>query len=107
MRHGMLNVLPTFSCTKPRCPSLWIYESISKSMLRATEFAHLLMRQSIKPGDWVVDATVGNGHDTLLLAKLVGPTGRVIGFDVQEAALAAATARVDGMAAGYTYSRRT
>ena len=66
-------------------------------MLRATEIAHLLMRQSVKPGDWVVDATVGNGHDTLLLAKLVGPTGRVIGFDVQEAALAAATERVDGM----------
>jgi predicted methyltransferase len=66
-------------------------------MLRTTEFAHLLMRQSVKPGDWVVDATVGNGHDTLLLAKLVGPTGRVIGFDVQEASLAAATERVDGM----------
>lgn len=66
-------------------------------MLRATELAHLLMRQSLKPGDWVVDATVGNGHDTLLLAELVGSSGRVIGFDVQEAALAAATERVDGL----------
>ncbi len=66
-------------------------------MLRATEFAHLLMRQSVKPGDWVVDATVGNGHDTLLLAELVGPTGRVFGFDVQEVALTAAVARLDGL----------
>lgn len=66
-------------------------------MLRATEIAHLLMRQSVNPGDWVVDATVGNGHDTLLLAKRVGPTGRVIGFDVQETALAAAAERIDGM----------
>jgi ubiquinone/menaquinone biosynthesis C-methylase UbiE len=66
-------------------------------MLRATELAHLLMRQSLKPGDWVVDATVGNGHDTLLLAELVGSSGCVIGFDVQEVALAAATERVDGL----------
>lgn len=66
-------------------------------MLRATELAHLLMRQSLKPGDWVVDATVGNGRDTLLLAELVGSSGCVIGFDVQEVALAAATERVDGL----------
>ncbi len=58
-------------------------------MMRATEFAHLLMRQSVKPGDRVVDATVGNGNDTLLLAELVGPSGRVFGFDIQEAALSA------------------
>ena len=56
--------------------------------MRATDLAHLLMRQAVKPGDFAVDATVGNGHDTLLLAELVGPSGRVFGFDVQEAALA-------------------
>jgi SAM-dependent methyltransferase len=66
-------------------------------MLRATEMAHLLLRQSLKPGDWVVDATVGNGHDTLWLAQIVGPTGRVFGFDVQAAALAAAAQRVHGL----------
>ena len=63
-------------------------------MLRATELAHLLMLQSVEPGDRVVDATVGNGHDTLFLAELVGPRGRVFGFDVQEAALAATAERV-------------
>jgi SAM-dependent methyltransferase len=66
-------------------------------MMRATELAHLLMRQSLEPGDCVVDATVGNGHDTLLLAELVGKSGRVIGFDVQDAALAAAKERLDGL----------
>lgn len=64
-------------------------------MMRATEVAHLLVRQSVRAGDWVVDATVGNGHDTALLAELVGPTGRVIGFDIQEAAMAATAERVD------------
>jgi predicted methyltransferase len=65
-------------------------------MLRATDLAHLLLRQVIKPGDWAVDATVGNGHDTLWLAQQVGASGRVFGFDVQAAALAEAAKRVDG-----------
>lgn len=56
-------------------------------MIRATEIAHFVMRQSVRPGDMVVDATVGNGHDTLFLAECVGPLGRVFGFDVQETAL--------------------
>ena len=31
----------------------------------------------IQPGDAVVDATMGNGHDTLYLAQKVGESGRV------------------------------
>jgi hypothetical protein len=38
-------------------------------------------------GSLAVDATVGNGYDTLFLAHAVGPSGRVIGFDVQKTAL--------------------
>ena len=41
------------------------------------------LRQVVQPGDTVIDATLGNGHDTCMLAELVGETGRVIGFDVQ------------------------
>ena len=66
-------------------------------MIRATELAQLVLRQTIKPGDWAVDATVGNGHDTLFLAQRVGPPGRVFGFDVQAAALASAAERVLGL----------
>ena len=65
-------------------------------MQRATELAHYLIRPSIKPGDWTVDATAGNGHDTLFLAQCVGPSGRVFGFDIQETALAATTEHVRG-----------
>ncbi|MBR4080649.1 MAG: class I SAM-dependent methyltransferase [Clostridia bacterium] len=46
------------------------------------------LRQVIQPGDTVVDATMGNGHDTAMLAELVGAQGRVIAFDVQEDAVA-------------------
>ena len=55
--------------------------------MRATEFAHFLLRQKLKSGDFVIDATVGNGHDSLLLAERVGIEGRVLGFDIQKAAL--------------------
>jgi SAM-dependent methyltransferase len=54
----------------------------------AVPLAHFFLRERLKPGDCVVDATCGNGQDTLLLAGLVGSSGRVWAFDVQEAALA-------------------
>lgn len=45
-------------------------------------------------GDHAVDATAGNGHDTLFLARTVGPAGRVTAFDIQPAALAATRQRL-------------
>ncbi|MBK1780758.1 methyltransferase domain-containing protein [Advenella sp. WQ 585] len=50
-------------------------------------FAHQLLRQAVQPGDVAVDATMGNGHDTLVLAQCVGENGKVYAFDVQEQAL--------------------
>jgi len=49
---------------------------------------HLLVRQFVRCGDQVVDATCGNGKDTLLLAELVGNSGHVWAFDIQTEALA-------------------
>lgn len=49
--------------------------------------SHLLLRRFIQPGSRVIDATCGNGKDTLLLAELVGDTGHVWAFDVQQEAL--------------------
>ena len=38
--------------------------------------------------DWVViDATVGNGHDTLFLRKQLSEKGKLYGFDVQKKAI--------------------
>lgn len=54
---------------------------------QVTDFCHHFVAQHVKPGDVVVDATVGNGHDTLFLCELVGPSGKVYGFDIQEEAL--------------------
>lgn len=56
--------------------------------------AHLFIRRYISRGDHVVDATCGNGHDTLLLAELVGSNGRVWAFDIQQKAVEATAARL-------------
>ncbi|HHW38371.1 MAG TPA: methyltransferase domain-containing protein [Bacillales bacterium] len=54
---------------------------------RVLPYAHSLLEAAIEEGDVTVDATVGNGHDTYVLAKLVGPNGKVYGFDIQQVAL--------------------
>ena len=46
------------------------------------------LERAIRPGDRVIDATLGNGHDTCMLAALVGEQGRVYGFDIQPNAVA-------------------
>ncbi len=50
-------------------------------------FSHELLEVVVDTGSTVVDATMGNGNDTLFLAQLVGESGKVYGFDVQEQAL--------------------
>ena len=53
----------------------------------AVRWSHLMLQGRLRAGDVVVDATAGNGHDTLFLARSVLPGGQVIAFDVQSAAL--------------------
>lgn len=50
--------------------------------IASSAFEHLL-----RPGDRAVDATLGRGRDCARLCKLVGPEGRVYGFDTQEQAV--------------------
>lgn len=50
-------------------------------------FSHEILKETIISGDTVIDATAGNGNDTVLLAQLVGPYGKVVAFDIQEEAI--------------------
>jgi predicted methyltransferase len=61
---------------------------------RVTEMAHRLVAAKLKAGEVAVDATAGNGHDTLLLAGIVGMDGAVFAFDVQACALAVTGSRL-------------
>ena len=56
--------------------------------LRSARFlAADVLKSAVREGDTVIDATMGNGHDTLFLCGLVGDQGRVIAFDVQKQAV--------------------
>ena len=60
----------------------------------SVDFAHSLLQSRVNSGDWVIDATAGNGHDTLFLAHLVMPGGRVFAFDLQAEAITSTRARL-------------
>jgi methylase of polypeptide subunit release factors len=53
-------------------------------MKNVVTFAHNILKESISVNSLVIDATVGNGHDTVFLAK---HAKHVIGFDLQEQAI--------------------
>ena len=55
--------------------------------LKVVDLAKNIVADVVSEGDTVVDATVGNGNDTLFLAGLVGEKGRVYGFDIQQEAI--------------------
>lgn len=61
---------------------------------RILPYSRTLLAETILPGEVVIDATAGNGYDTLFLAELVGEYGHVYAFDIQQAALDATTARI-------------
>ncbi len=50
---------------------------------KLTAVAQTYWQSVVRAGDCVVDATAGNGHDSLFLARLVGPAGLLYSFDVQ------------------------
>lgn len=65
----------------------------------AVTYVHSVLREVISPGSVVVDATMGNGWDTALMAVLTGQSGTVYGFDVQAIALEVTQTRLAGVAA--------
>jgi len=66
-------------------------ELVGRDLLAAV---HKRLEKVIGVGEIVVDATLGNGYDALFLARCVGGSGCVIGFDIQEAAVSASTVRL-------------
>ena len=57
------------------------------SRVSLTTKAHDIIQKYLDVGDYAIDATIGNGHDTLFLSKQVGIDGKVFGFDIQQQAL--------------------
>jgi predicted methyltransferase len=63
--------------------------------MRLTRKVHQILEDCLRNGDLAIDATAGNGYDTLKMAALVGTAGEVMAIDIQEAAIASTRSRVE------------
>ncbi len=61
--------------------------NVVKQNTSLVKLAHSLIKGKIKAGAIVIDATVGNGYDTLFLLEQIKPDGLVYGFDIQQTAI--------------------
>ena len=55
--------------------------------LNTLGIAHKAIAEKVNPGDFCIDATAGRGNDTAFLCSLVGESGKVIAFDIQQQAV--------------------
>lgn len=64
-------------------------------MFQPQNITEYFINTHINPGDTVVDATMGNGNDTLKLCKKVTNSGKVYAFDIQQSAVENTTALIN------------
>lgn len=83
-----------------------IYKKAEKYMKKyqITQWCAKFIRDHVQPGDICIDATMGNGNDTLLLSQLAGETGKVLAFDIQEMALVNTRKRLTDSSAPENYT---
>lgn len=60
---------------------------MKKKIMTITDWIHSVLASSIEKGDFCIDATAGKGKDTLFLCEQVGENGKVLAFDIQQAAI--------------------
>lgn len=63
------------------------FVEVKKVFKGVIAFAHEIIEKAIKQGEVAIDATCGNGNDTLLLSNITGASGHVYAFDVQAQAI--------------------
>jgi predicted methyltransferase len=59
----------------------------ASSLPKAVGWCHQLLKDTFREGFTAIDATAGNGYDTLFLVQQTGPDGHVFAFDIQQKAL--------------------
>lgn len=60
-----------------------------------TYWCHEVIRSQARKGGRYIDATMGNGNDTLMLCELAGESGEVFAFDIQGQAVDATRALLE------------
>ena len=56
---------------------------------------HALLAQAVRRGDTAIDCTCGNGFDSLILSRLVLPTGELHCIDLQKSAIDSTRLRLE------------
>ena len=67
----------------------------AKYINKITQVNKIFLDKIVQKGDIVIDATMGNGYDTIYLGNLVGENGKVYAFDVQEEAIKSTKKKVE------------
>ena len=62
--------------------------------MRLVQQAHEQLEKVLTSGDICIDATAGNGYDTLFLAKTTQPNGIIYSIDIQKSAIHATKERI-------------
>lgn len=62
---------------------------------KATEMSHQLIAKRLRRKQVAIDATSGNGYDTVFLAERVGAEGKVFAIDIQGDAVEATRKRLE------------
>ncbi|BCS91915.1 tRNA (adenine-N1)-methyltransferase [Metallosphaera javensis (ex Sakai et al. 2022)] len=68
-------------------PSLdYIYDGLHRpsQVLYPKDIGYMIFKSGIRPGDTVVEAGTGSGFLTISLSHFLGPSGKVISYDVRE-----------------------
>lgn len=65
------------------------------ALYRTIPFVRHILEKHLHPQGYVIDATLGNGNDTLTCANLLGASGKIFGFDVQQQAIMNTRAKLE------------
>ncbi|RQD75158.1 MAG: methyltransferase domain-containing protein [Halanaerobium sp. MSAO_Bac5] len=60
---------------------------MKKDFMNAVEFSHHLIKKHLNKDSTLIDATAGNGKDTLFLAELADQNTEILAFDIQKKAV--------------------
>lgn len=62
---------------------------------KMTDFNQMIWKNYLKEGMCVLDATVGNGYDALMIKETIGDNGVFYGFDIQKQAIESTAQRLE------------
>ncbi|AAL82020.1 tRNA methyltransferase [Pyrococcus furiosus DSM 3638] len=73
-----------FKILKPKIVDLIEKMKRGPQIVHPKDAALIVAYAGISPGDFIVEAGVGSGALTLFLANIIGPTGRIVSYEIRE-----------------------